>query len=140
MTFLDLWNYDEFQQILSLEVEELTDVVTYRKDVNREVQFAFRDLNKLTRSHYAEFIKLVGRNIYPLIIATDSDESGYSGVGTTFTLYLEDGSEKKIVPALHSNYEIYKGISHVFLGIMVILSPYLNNPGSAAWAEPLYSI
>lgn len=135
--YLNLWHSEEFQAIANLTVDELHDVVTHRKDVNKEVQFAFRDLNRFNRGHYADFIKSCGRNIFPLIIATDHDQFGHSGVGTTFTLYLEDGSEQKIVPALHSNYEIYKCISHTFLGIMAILSPHFKNPASHVWRGPL---
>jgi len=133
----DLHRKDLFEEILNLSEQHLNDVVTYRKDCNREMVLTFRELNLHGRANYANFIKNVGRNIYPLIIASDHDNEQGSGVGTTFTLYLEDGHELKITPALSTYYEIYKCVSHTFLGLSVILTPFLNNPTAKGWQKPM---
>ena len=49
-----------------------------------------RELNVHGRLLYKSFIERVGRNVYPVIIASDH-EPEFSGVGTTFTLFLQDG-------------------------------------------------
>jgi hypothetical protein len=97
----------------------------------------FRELNLHGRSNYANYIKQVGRNIYPLIIATDDDNEQGGGVGTTLILYLEEGNEFKITPALNTFYEIYKCVSHTFLGLGILLTPFLKNPGANGWKKPL---
>ena len=52
-----------------------------------------RELNGHGRLLYKTFSERVGRNVYPLIVASDH-EPEFSGVGTTFTLFLEDGKLK----------------------------------------------
>jgi hypothetical protein len=47
------------------------------------------------QNHYADFIHDVGRNIYPLIIATDYKPDGPDGVGNTLTLYEASGKLPK---------------------------------------------
>ena len=54
-----------------------------------------RSLNAFMRTEYKGFIHNVGRNIYPLIIASDF-EPGFEGVGSSFTLFLRDGTQHKI--------------------------------------------
>ena len=68
--------------------DHLKDVLAFHKDCTNEVKLAFRDLNVHTRSHYASFIKKAGRNIYPLLIASeyDYDNELGGGVGWTFSL------------------------------------------------------
>lgn len=90
------WLGDDFQPVLNLELDYLKDVAAYRKDSKLEAKLACRELNKHGRANYARFIEHVGRNIYPVIIANDHEEN-YSGVGTTFTLLLEDGTEEKVI-------------------------------------------
>ena len=84
------------------------------------------------RENYTGFIKNVGRNIYPLIIASDF-EPGFEGVGSSFTLYLRDGSQHKIAPTFTSNYEIYKALSHAALAMFILLTPHLDNPKNIMW-------
>ena len=62
-----------------------------------------RELNQHGRAEYANFIHQVGRNIYPLIIASDH-EPEFSGVGSTFTLYLEDGELSLRVSLLYTHF------------------------------------
>lgn len=68
----------------------LADIVAYRGDADKHLQICARQLNSFMRGEYKGFIYNVGRNIYPLIIASDF-EPGYEGVGSSFTLYLRDG-------------------------------------------------
>ena len=93
--FKDLFNVGEFEAILNLSKDDLINVVSHRKDAGQEVKNACRDMNNEGRSLYSSFIANVGKNIYPLIVATDV-EPGFSGVGSTFTLFLADGRTKKI--------------------------------------------
>ena len=48
-------------------------------------------MNNEGRGLYAKFIENVGRNIYPLIVATDHEPEFGGGVGSSFTLFLADG-------------------------------------------------
>ena len=77
-------------EVLSLQIPELVDVVAYRGDANRHLELCAREINSFMRVNYKDFIHNVGRNIYPLIIASDF-EPGFEGVGSSFTLYLKDG-------------------------------------------------
>ena len=133
----DLHKSEMFEDILKLSEHHLSDVVSYRRDSEKEMVLTFRELNLHGRSNYANFIKNVGRNIYPLIIASDYDKEIGTGLGTTFTLYLENGNILKITPALNTYYEIYKTVSHTFLGVSVILTPYLHNPSAKGWRKPM---
>ena len=36
-------------------------------------------------------------------------------------------------PAIHSNYEIYKSVSHTLLHLAVLVTPFLDNPDATAW-------
>jgi len=94
-----------------------------------------RELNKLTRTNYADLRKDLGLHIRPIIIASDY-EYGFEGVGSTFTLYNEDGSTEKTVPPPPS-YEMFKSLSHVTLGICSIISPYFKCPSAAGWENKL---
>ena len=95
-----------------------------------------RSLNAFMRTEYKGFIHNVGRNIYPLIIASDF-EPGFEGVGSSFTLFLRDGTQHKIAPTVSSNYEIYKALSHTLLAMFVILSPHFKNPTNIQWQGKL---
>jgi len=128
------WLGDDFQPVLNLELDYLKDVAAYRKDSKLEAKLACRELNKHGRANYARFIEHVGRNIYPVIIANDHEEN-YSGVGTTFTLLLEDGTEEKVTPALATNYEVYKSTAHTFLQTSVLITPYFRNPTATSWMD-----
>ena len=57
-------------------------------------------------------------------------------MGATYTLYLEDGTSERIVP-VSRQYEMYKCLSHIPLGIFTIIAPYFGNPRSQAWIDPL---
>ena len=119
-------------EVLSLGLGELVSVVSYRGDPDRHLQLCARQMNSFMRENYKGFIYNCGRNIYPLIIASDY-EPGFEGVGSTFTLYLRDGSQHKIAPTVSSNYEMFKALSHMSLCLFVILSPHFNNPKNISW-------
>ena len=89
--FKDLFTAGEFVSILNLSEEGLTNVISHRKDAEQEVKNVCREMNNEGRSLYASFISNVGKSIYPLIVATDA-EPCFSGVGSTFTLFLGDGN------------------------------------------------
>lgn len=113
--------------LLSFEKSDLATHIAYHGDHLKELKCAARSTNKLIRSHYSDFIHEVGRNIYPLIIFSDSEVDGPNGVGSTLTLYRADGSITKVSPALNSNYELYKTCGHLFMGLGVEIGPYLCN-------------
>lgn len=115
--------------LLSLDEKKLLSNIAYRGNHLDEVKSCARDLNNGIRGHYADFIHNVGRNIYPLIIATDYEVDGPCGVGTTLTLYEANGDITKCSPACHTNYELYKTCAHTFMGLSVELGPYLANAG-----------
>lgn len=115
--------------------DRLINTVATRGDPVRQLYMTMRDLNLLTRAHYAQMIHNVGRNLYPLIVASDY-EPGFNGVGGTFTLYLADGSSRRIAPA-PPVYELYKALSHMALGVFAQVSPYFRTPAAAGWREPL---
>ena len=121
--------HDANKVLLSLDKSKLLSNIAYRGNHLDELKSCARDLNDGIRNQYAGFIHSVGRNIFPLIIATDHEVDGPSGVGTTLTLYEANGSVTKVSPASHSKYELYKTCAHTFMGLSVELGPYLANAG-----------
>lgn len=115
--------------LLSLSKSQLAHEISYQGGTPYDqVLHAARDTNATIRRHYSDFIQQVGRNIYPLIIASDYETDGHSGgVGSTLTLYREDGSIITKSPALGTFYEVYKTCSHLFMGLSVEIGPYLSN-------------
>ena len=101
--FKDLFNVGEFEAILNLSKDDLINVVSHRKDAVQEVKNVCRDMNNEGRSLYSSFIANVGKTIFPLIVATDI-EPGFSGVGSTFTLFLADGKTKLLGYNVHLNF------------------------------------
>lgn len=113
--------------LLSLSKSQLAHEISYQRTPLDQVLQASRDTNATIRRHYADFIRQVGRNIYPLIIASDYETDGHSGVGSTLTLYRKDGSIITKSPALGTFYEVYKTCSHLFMGLGVEIGPYLSS-------------
>lgn len=101
----------EAEQILTAAFSELVDVVATREDADKGLKLCARELNTFMRENYSGFIHSVGRHVYPLILASDY-EPGFEGVGSSFTLFLRDGSQYKIAPTAHTDYETYKAVSH----------------------------
>lgn len=124
---------NEADEILAgTPIPDMVKVVTYRGDCNKHLQLCARAMNSFMRENYSGFIRNVGKNIYPLIVASDY-EPGFEGVGSSFTLYLKDGSQHKIAPTASSDYEIYKALSHMSLAMFIILTPHLENPKNISW-------
>ena len=113
--------------LLHLNKSQLIQQMSYRGNHCNEILHAARDANATIRNHYKEFIFQVGRNIFPLIIASDHEEDGYSGIGSTLTLYREDGSIITQRPCLGTYYELYKTCSHFFMALAVEIGPYMSN-------------
>lgn len=121
--------------LLATSTDELAGNIATKGDAKHEFGLAVKQLNLDIRADYAKCIYDVGRSTFPLIIAQEM-EPGLEGVGSTYTLYLKDGSMQRIVP-VHPDYALYKGLSHMPLGIVSIISPFFNNPNSTAWEKPL---
>lgn len=88
------------------------------------------------RKHYASLIENTGKNIYPLIVATDSDTPELSGVGGAYKVYFRNGTMKRIVP-VSSTFELHKSLSHIVLGLFSILAPYFRAGTSSNWKPAL---
>ena len=97
---------DLLARLLDTPIDELLESVAHTGDETQCYYNSLRDVHLLTRRRYLENIRQVGRNIFPLIIASD-DEPGLEGVGGSYTLYLEDGTSERIVP-VSRQYEMYK--------------------------------
>jgi len=115
--------------LLSLDKSELVKNIAHRGNHLQELKLCARDLNNTVRNHYADFIHNVGRNIYPLIIATE-ESCGESG--TTLTLYEANGNITTVSPTFCTSYQLYKTCAHMFMGLSVELGPYLAN---AQWLK-----
>ena len=126
---------DLLARLLDTSIDELLEPVAHAGDKTQGYFTSLRDVHLLMRKNYLENIYQVGRNIFPLIIASDN-EPGFEGVGASYTLYLEDGTSERIVP-VSREYEMHKCLSHIPLGIFAIIAPYFNNPQSQEWINPL---
>jgi len=115
------------RSLLSANKSDLTAQIAYRGDHLQELKHAARSTNSIIRSHYSDFIHEVGRHVLPLIVFSDYEVDGPSGVGSTLTLYRADGSQTKVSPALQSNYELFKVCGHLMMGLAVEVGPYLAN-------------
>mmetsp|Transcript_19401 Transcript_19401/g.35082 ORF Transcript_19401/g.35082 Transcript_19401/m.35082 type:complete len:447 (-) Transcript_19401:329-1669(-) len=115
------------RSLLSVQKSDLASQIAYHGDHLKELKLSARSTNNLIRSHYSDFIHEVGRSLFPVIIFTDYEVDGPSGVGSTLTLYRADGSQTKVSPALQTNYELYKTCGHLLMGLGVEIGPYLAN-------------
>ena len=113
--------------LLHLDKSQLITQMSFRGNHHNEILHAARDANSTIRFHYKDFIHQVGRNVFPLIIASDHEVDGYSGVGSTLTLYRDDGSIETRSPCLGSYYELYKTASHFFMALAVEIGPFMSN-------------
>lgn len=123
----DLDNADLFRTTL----KEHLGVLSFMGNQKQCFARTMRDLNKLTRSNYADMIENLGLHIRPVIIASDY-EPGYEGVGSTFTLYNKDGTSERIAPC-PMEYECLKATAHITLGLAAILARYFEAPGAHGW-------
>ncbi|UJR07857.1 hypothetical protein I4U23_012140 [Adineta vaga] len=116
-------------------IEDLSVIVGWRGTSAKQVLLATRDIHLGMRELYTDMIYQVGRNIYPCIIASDNEKQ-YAGVGSMFILYLKDGSMKR-TKAPPVEYEIYKNLAHMPLGIFTIISPYFLQSTIGKWQSQL---
>ena len=128
--FKDLFTLGEFDAIINLREDELLHAVSYRKDAEEEVKKVFRDMNNHGRDMYASFIQNVGRNIYPVIVASDH-EPGFSGVGSTFTLFLANGESILMYYVEMSTLQ--------WQGVLIFLL-FCGTRAAQRWLEPLTMI
>jgi len=98
---------------------------------------AMRNMDWFRKNNYQNFIRKVGQNIYPLIIASDY-EPGKEGVGITYSLYRRDRPVRTITPT-SVMYEMEKILAHMPMGVFILISPYFDNVGHrpTGWEEPL---
>lgn len=131
-------NAKEERDMINERAENLTkfiDISAYRGDPVQQYKLTLRDANLVMKENYADLIYKIGHNIYPLIIASDA-EPGYEGVGSLYTLFLEDGTVKQVAPT-SPEYEMYKDLAHMALGMYTIVAPYFNSPVSTNWHEKM---
>ena len=98
---------------------------------------AMRNMDWFRKNNYQNFIRNVGQNIYPVIIASDY-EPGKEGVGSTYYLYRRDRPVETITPT-SVRYEMEKILAHIPMGIFILISPYFDNVANRpeGWEEPL---
>lgn len=137
-TYEDTENFKNARDLLNIPVSDMISQVSTRGDANNEFHQCIIDMHRVMRENYLEMIYKVGRNLYPLIIARDTqsfkygDDMGRQGVGIVYTLYLEDGTSYTVAPTPRP-YEMWKALSHIPLGLFTILSPYFSNPTATKW-------
>ncbi len=98
---------------------------------------AMRDMDWFRKNNYQNFIRNVGQNIYPLIIASDY-EPGKEGVGGTYYLYRKDRPVETVTPT-SVMYEMEKILAHMPMGVFFLISPYFDQVPNRpeGWEEPL---
>ena len=98
---------------------------------------ALRDLDWFRKNNYQNFIRNVGQNIYPVIIASDY-EPGQEGIGGTYYLYRKDRPVEMVAPT-SVMYEMEKMLAHLPMGVFFLISPYFDNVAHRpeGWEEPL---
>ncbi|WP_443147780.1 hypothetical protein [Nitrospira sp.] len=110
-----------------------TDAAQFRQQTYE----ALRNMDWFRKNNYQNFIRNVGQNIYPLIIASDY-EPGKEGVGSTYYLYRRDRPVESVTPT-SVMYEMEKILAHIPMGVFIVISPYFDNVANRpeGWEEPL---
>ncbi len=105
--------------------------------VKQQTYEAMRNMDWFRKNNYQNFIRNVGQNIYPLIIASDY-EPGKEGVGSTYYLYRRDRPVESVTPT-SVMYEMEKILAHIPMGVFIVISPYFDNVANRpeGWEEPL---
>jgi hypothetical protein len=105
--------------------------------VKQQTYEAMRNMDWFRKNNYQNFIRNVGQNIYPLIIASDY-EPGKEGVGSTYYLYRRDRPVETVTPT-SVMYEMEKILAHIPMGVFIVISPYFDNVANRpeGWEEPL---
>lgn len=76
---------------LKRDFPKYLEFTSFRGDPFRNFVLSMRDVNFAMRHDYAKMIEGVGKNVYPLIVATDA-EPDFFGVGGVVKIYFKDGS------------------------------------------------
>ena len=134
---VDYIDYKGVMPTVDEEGAESSDTVSDAADFRKSTYRAMRHMDWFRKNNYQNFIRKVGRNIYPLIIASDF-EPGKEGVGTTYYLYRRDLPVEVVTPTSVS-YEMEKILSHMPMGVFILISPYFDNVANRpeGWEEPL---
>jgi hypothetical protein len=113
------------------------DTGTDAAQLSQQTYEALRNMDWFRKNNYQNFIRNVGQNIYPLIIASDY-EPGKEGVGSTYYLYRRDRPVKSVTPT-SVRYEMEKILAHIPMGVFIVISPYFDNVANRpeGWEEPL---
>ena len=116
---------------------EPADAGTDAAQIRKQTYEAMRNMDWFRKNNYQNFIRNVGQNIYPLIIASDY-EPGKEGVGSTYYLYRRDRPVETVTPT-SVMYEMEKILAHIPMGVFIVISPYFDNVANRpeGWEEPL---
>ncbi|MDR4459327.1 MAG: hypothetical protein MRJ67_02220 [Nitrospirales bacterium] len=119
------------------EGAEPADTGTDAAQFRQQTYEAMRSMDWFRKNNYQNFIRNVGQNIYPLIIASDY-EPGKEGVGSTYYLYRRDRPVESVTPT-SVRYEMEKILAHIPMGVFIVISPYFDNVANRpeGWEEPL---
>ena len=119
------------------EGAEPADTGTDAGHVKQQTYEAMRNMDWFRKNNYQNFIRNVGQNIYPLIIASDY-EPGKEGGGSTYYLYRRDRPVESVTPT-SVTYEMEKILAHIPMGVFFLISPYFDNVANRpeGWEEPL---
>ncbi|WP_227268197.1 hypothetical protein [Roseobacter weihaiensis] len=146
----ELWSFDDgetFKAAANLHRTSVADLLVpcaHAGNQDQALHDGIVDIHRTMRREYAANIRKVGRNVYPLIVARDTQpekdrlDVGRQGLGGIYTLYLETGETHTIQPTPRE-YERLKCLSHIPLGLFSILSPYFSEHGARTWAPKLAS-
>lgn len=139
-----LWQFEDGETFRAaagfhqMSKESLAEPCAHRGGPDQALHESIVDIHRFGRAEYAQNIRKVGRNVYPLIIARDNEpdqdrtDPGRQGLGGIFTLYLANGESRTIQPT-PAAYERLKCLSHIPLGFFTILSPYFHDPEAQGW-------
>lgn len=134
---VDYIDYKGVRPTLDEEGSDPADTGTDAAHFRKQTYQAMRNMDWFRKNNYQNFIHNVGHNIYPLIIASDY-EPGKEGVGTTYYLYRRGLPVETVTPT-SVMYEMEKILSHIPMGVFILISPYFDNVANRpeGWEEPL---
>ncbi len=134
---VDYINYKGVRPPVDGEGAEPADTETKATHFRKQTYEAMRDMDWFRKNNYQNFIRNVGQNIYPLIIASDY-EPGKEGVGSTYYLYRRNLPVETVTPT-SVMYEMEKILAHIPMGVFFLISPYFDNVANRpdGWEEPL---
>ncbi len=134
---VDYIDYKGVRPPVDVEGNDPADTGTDAAQFRKQTFEAMRDMDWFRKNNYQNFIRHVGHNIYPVIIASDY-EPGKEGVGTTYYLYRKGLPVETVTPT-SVMYEMEKILSHLPMGVFILISPYFDNVANRpeGWEKPL---